>query len=85
MEFNLAWLAQSVEHGTLNPRVVGSSPTSGVLLLSDLYYLYLIFISQLTVSSVQDNYTIKTNIIYEKSKATLISKLFKKAKSKAQI
>ena len=25
-----AWLAQSVEHGTLNPRVVGSSPTSGV-------------------------------------------------------
>ena len=25
-----ARLAQSVEHGTLNPRVVGSSPTSGV-------------------------------------------------------
>ena len=24
-----ARLAQSVEHGTLNPRVVGSSPTSG--------------------------------------------------------
>lgn len=28
-----ARLAQSVEHGTLNPRVVGSSPTLGVLLL----------------------------------------------------
>ena len=27
--FNQARLAQSVEHGTLNPRVVGSSPTSG--------------------------------------------------------
>ena len=27
--FPRAWLAQSVEHGTLNPRVVGSSPTSG--------------------------------------------------------
>ena len=26
-----ARLAQSVEHGTLNPRVVGSSPTSGAL------------------------------------------------------
>ncbi|KRZ98171.1 hypothetical protein T08_13459 [Trichinella sp. T8] len=26
---NEARLAQSVEHGTLNPRVVGSSPTSG--------------------------------------------------------
>ena len=25
----LARLAQSVEHGTLNPRVVGSSPTLG--------------------------------------------------------
>ena len=25
----VARLAQSVEHGTLNPRVVGSSPTSG--------------------------------------------------------
>ena len=25
-----AWLAQSVEHETLNLRVVGSSPTSGV-------------------------------------------------------
>ena len=25
-----ARLAQSVEHGTFNPRVVGSSPTSGV-------------------------------------------------------
>ena len=25
-----ARLAQSVEHGTLNPRVVGSSPTLGV-------------------------------------------------------
>lgn len=24
-----AWLAQLVEHGTLNPRVVGSSPTLG--------------------------------------------------------
>ena len=28
-----ARLAQSVEHGTLNPRVVGSSPTSGALFL----------------------------------------------------
>ena len=28
-----ARLAQSVEHGTLNPRVVGSSPTLGVLIL----------------------------------------------------
>ena len=27
--FIKARLAQSVEHGTLNPRVVGSSPTSG--------------------------------------------------------
>ena len=26
-----ARLAQSVEHGTLNPRVVGSSPTLGAL------------------------------------------------------
>lgn len=26
-----AWLAQSVEHETLNLRVVGSSPTLGVL------------------------------------------------------
>ena len=26
---NIARLAQSVEHGTLNPRVVGSSPTLG--------------------------------------------------------
>ena len=25
----MAWLAQSVEHETLNLRVVGSSPTSG--------------------------------------------------------
>ncbi|KRX26112.1 hypothetical protein T07_1638 [Trichinella nelsoni] len=29
-KLNEARLAQSVEHGTLNPRVVGSSPTSGV-------------------------------------------------------
>ena len=29
-----ARLAQSVEHGTLNPRVVGSSPTLGEALLS---------------------------------------------------
>ena len=29
-----ARLAQSVEHGTLNPRVVGSSPTLGEILLS---------------------------------------------------
>ncbi len=29
IEFNVAGLAQSVEHGTLNPRVVGSSPTFG--------------------------------------------------------
>ena len=28
---DLARLAQSVEHGTLNPRVVGSSPTLGAL------------------------------------------------------
>ncbi|KRX49162.1 hypothetical protein T05_13433 [Trichinella murrelli] len=28
-KLNEARLAQSVEHGTLNPRVVGSSPTSG--------------------------------------------------------
>ena len=26
---HVAWLAQSVECGTLNPRVVGSSPTLG--------------------------------------------------------
>ena len=30
-----AWLAQSVEHETLNLRVVGSSPTLGVLLEGD--------------------------------------------------
>ena len=29
---HVARLAQSVEHGTLNPRIVGSSPTLGVLL-----------------------------------------------------
>ena len=29
----VARLAQSVEHGTLNPRVVGSSPTLGVNIL----------------------------------------------------
>jgi hypothetical protein len=29
-----AWLAQSVEHETLNLRVVGSSPTLGDLILS---------------------------------------------------
>ena len=29
-----ARLAQSVEHGTLNPRVVGSSPTSGDFFLN---------------------------------------------------
>ena len=28
---NKARLAQSVEHGTLNPRVVGSSPTLGAI------------------------------------------------------
>ena len=30
---SVARLAQSVEHGTLNPRVVGSSPTLGALFL----------------------------------------------------
>ena len=29
--YKYARLARSVEHGTLNPRVVGSSPTLGVL------------------------------------------------------
>ncbi len=29
MEYRVAWLAQSVEHETLNLRVVGSSPTLG--------------------------------------------------------
>ena len=33
-EHQLARLAQSVEHGTLNPRVVGSSPTSGAFFFS---------------------------------------------------
>ena len=38
MSLTLCWahiarVAQSVEHGTLNPRVVGSSPTSGASLL----------------------------------------------------
>ena len=40
----LAWLAQSVEHGTLNPRVVGSSPTLGALFS---LFFYKIFLSQL--------------------------------------
>ena len=31
---NVARLAQSVEHGTLNPRVVGSSPTLGAKIFS---------------------------------------------------
>ena len=37
-----AWLAQSVEHGTLNPRVVGSSPTSGA-------FFVLFFIQHFTI------------------------------------
>ena len=36
-----ARLAQSVEHGTLNPRVVGSSPTSGELI----FFFFLFFCS----------------------------------------
>ncbi|KRY61413.1 hypothetical protein T03_6639 [Trichinella britovi] len=52
---NEARLAQSVEHGTLNPRVVGSSPTSGVFpLMFQFAVLYRMFIYQPTASSVQD-------------------------------
>ena len=36
---NQARLAQSVEHGTLNPRVVGSSPTSG----DNFFFFFLFF------------------------------------------
>ncbi|KRZ80988.1 hypothetical protein T10_1471 [Trichinella papuae] len=64
MEFNLAWLAQSVEHGTLNPRVVGSSPTSGVFLLSlNLWY----FTACSFLNSRHHLYKTKTNITYAKS------------------
>ena len=40
-----ARLAQSVEHGTLNPRVVGSSPTSGAH-----FYFYIFSLQLLRVS-----------------------------------
>ncbi|KRY40175.1 hypothetical protein T01_8411 [Trichinella spiralis] len=54
-KLNEARLAQSVEHGTLNPRVVGSSPTSGVTpLMFKFVVLYRMFIYQPTASSVQD-------------------------------
>ncbi|KRZ63477.1 hypothetical protein T02_5498 [Trichinella nativa] len=54
-KLNEARLAQSVEHGTLNPRVVGSSPTSGVLpLMFQFVVLYRMFVYQPTASSVQD-------------------------------
>ena len=35
-----ARLAQSVEHGTLNPRVVGSSPTLGVCFLRKVFSFF---------------------------------------------
>ena len=38
-----AWLAQSVEHETLNLRVVGSSPTLGVLLFKKKNWFLLIY------------------------------------------
>ena len=41
LSFNQARLAQSVEHGTLNPRVVGSSPTSG----DRLFFFFFFFLS----------------------------------------
>ncbi|KRY22427.1 hypothetical protein T12_8068 [Trichinella patagoniensis] len=66
---NEARLAQSVEHGTLNPRVVGSSPTSGAFpLMFQFVVLYRIFIYQPTASSVQDKlndmHTTNNNIDY---------------------
>ena len=39
-----ARLAQSVEHGTLNPRVVGSSPTSGALFFLSIFLFFLPFL-----------------------------------------
>ena len=39
-----AWLAQSVEHETLNLRVVGSSPTSGFQYFSQYYIIIVIVI-----------------------------------------
>ena len=46
-----AWLAQSVEHETLNLRVVGSSPTSGdsILFFSLLFlFVYIHLVCQPT-------------------------------------
>ena len=36
--FNTARLAQSVEHGTLNPRVVGSRSTLAIVLSTESHY-----------------------------------------------
>ena len=46
-----ARVAQSVEHGTLNPRVVGSSPTSGAYFsFNGEFYVHSFFYSQLTAT-----------------------------------
>ena len=46
-----AWLAQSVEHETLNLRVVGSSPTSG----EDVFFFYHLAIWNLRVPLLLSN------------------------------
>ena len=59
-----ARLAQSVEHGTLNPRVVGSSPTSGAR-----FYFY--FFSSATPSFVPPLVTteeVKTPVRHRRGK-----------------
>ena len=58
-----AWLAQSVEHETLNLRVVGSSPTSGAgnCYLSSKEVLFKVWDSQ-AIQSVNENLFINTKM-----------------------
>ena len=57
-----ARLAQSVEHGTLNPRVVGSSPTLGEDVLFHLYSS-----GQKNSATGQPSPSIKRNHVHNKA------------------